>query len=74
MKLYFESDIVWKLDQAIIEARENNQVIKLIELDIVESQEFLDVSPELHSRGIIRIDRYINAHFYRNIQLKLNTK
>lgn len=69
LKLYYKSDIKWKLDQAIEDARESGQVLTLIELDQIESREFLDIKVELYKQGLIRTSEYTGYTYYRNIQI-----
>ncbi len=72
MKIYHKTDIVWQIDRAIDEAKENNQIIALIELDVIETRSFLDDIPNLWEHK--NVENRMGIYFYRGIELKFNFK
>lgn len=74
MIIYYEQDIVWALDFKIACAKEMNKKIALIELDVVESQAFIDQVSDLTKSGVVVRSTYEHAYFYKQIKIKLNTK
>lgn len=70
MQVYYNTDIIWEIEQAITEASENNETIALIALDPIETEAFLEDVVALTGRGIVR--KAAGVYLYRNVELKLN--
>ena len=69
MKVYYEKDVFWEIDQAILKAQDENEKIEVIELDRVESRFFLeDVGPLLR-RGVVI--KEFDTYLYRQTEIRL---
>jgi hypothetical protein len=72
MNVIYESDVIWEIEHQIACAQEFNKKIGLIELNIVESLDFLDQVYALTQRGDVINDNGI--YFYKTIEVKLNLR